>query len=264
MYGCGKDCLILISFRLPQISCFTLSLKCFSSDSDSCLAVGIRPLHRFPYPLRAGPVLLTLLFPLSYRVLHGSNTLPTWCEELTHLKSPWCWERLKAGAEGDDKGWYEWMASPTQWTWVWVNPRSWWWTGRPDVLQSMGSDRTEWLNWTDIFFSTGQVLLSTLSWCSACTSVSEGVFLMYLRREMYSMSTYSSAILFSQWCIFDSLHNPDLYSQSEQLFMGYCGSLQDWEGKMSPMVVWLMEMNNTHTKGKGGGPDGQRKTWSIF
>ena len=76
MYGCGKDCLILIPFRLPQISCFTLSLKCFSSDSDNCLNVGIRPLLQFPYPQRAGPVLLTLLFfplvPSSYQVLHGS------------------------------------------------------------------------------------------------------------------------------------------------------------------------------------------------
>ena len=50
--------------------------------------------------------------------------------------------------------------------------------------------------WFYIFFSAGQVLLSALSWCSACTSVSEGVFLMYLWREMYCMSTYSS-ILFS-------------------------------------------------------------------
>ena len=62
MYGCGKDCLILIPFRLPQISCFTLSLKCFSSDSDNCPHVGIGPLFQFPNPLRAGPVLLTLLF----------------------------------------------------------------------------------------------------------------------------------------------------------------------------------------------------------
>ena len=72
----GKDCLILILFRLPQISCFTLSLKCFSSDSDSCSAVRIRPLLQFPQPQRAGPVLLTLLFsplvPSSYRVLHDS------------------------------------------------------------------------------------------------------------------------------------------------------------------------------------------------
>ena len=69
---------------------------------------------------------------------------------------PWCWERLRAG-EGDDRGWDGWMASPTQWTWVWVNCRSLWWTGRPGVLQSMGSQRvghdwetelTNWLNWS--------------------------------------------------------------------------------------------------------------------
>ena len=53
------------------------------------------------------------------------NTLATWCEELTHLKRPWCWERLKA-REGNDRGWDGWMASPTQWTWIWVNSRSWW------------------------------------------------------------------------------------------------------------------------------------------
>ena len=50
----------------------------------------------------------------------NSNTLATWCKELTHLKRPWHWERLRAGGEGDDRGWGGWMASPTQWTWVWV------------------------------------------------------------------------------------------------------------------------------------------------
>ena len=82
-----------------------------------------------------------------------SNTLATWCEELTHLKRPWCWERLKVGGEGDNRGWDDWMASLTQSTWVWVNSRSWWWTGRPGVLQFMGckeSDTTEWLNWTEL------------------------------------------------------------------------------------------------------------------
>ena len=54
-------------------------------------------------------------------------------------KDPECWERLKAGGEGDNRGWDGWMASPTQWTWVWVNSGSWWWTGRPGVLQFMGS-----------------------------------------------------------------------------------------------------------------------------
>ena len=77
MHGCGKDCLILFPFRLPQMSCFTLSLKSFSSDSDSCLNVGIGPLLQFPHQPRAGPVLLIVLFsPLvlsSYRVLRGSK-----------------------------------------------------------------------------------------------------------------------------------------------------------------------------------------------
>ena len=71
----------------------------------------------------------------------NSNALATWCEELTHWKRPWRWERLRAGGEGDDWGWDDWMASPTQWTSVWVNSGSWWWTGRPGLLQSMGSQR---------------------------------------------------------------------------------------------------------------------------
>ena len=120
MCGCGKDCLILLPFRLPPIGCFTPSLKCFSSGSDNCPNVGIRCLLQFPHLLRAGPVLLTLLFfPL--------------------VSCTWFYR----------------------------------------------------------FFSAGQVLLSTLSCCSVCTSVYEGVFLMYPWREMHSTSTYSSAILFT-------------------------------------------------------------------
>ena len=63
------------------------------------------------------------------------------CDELTHWKRPWCWERLKVGGEGDDRGWDGWMASLTQCTWVWASSRSWWWTGKPGLLQSMGSQR---------------------------------------------------------------------------------------------------------------------------
>ena len=82
----------------------------------------------------------------------NSNNLVTWCENVTHLKRPSCCKILKAGGEGDDRGWHGWMASPTQWTWVWVNFRSWWWTGRSGVLQSMGSQVVghDWateLNW---------------------------------------------------------------------------------------------------------------------
>ena len=71
----------------------------------------------------------------------NSSTLATSCEELTHWKRPWCWEGLGAGGEGDGRGWDGWMASLTRWTWVWVDSGSWWWTGRPGVLQFMGSRR---------------------------------------------------------------------------------------------------------------------------
>ena len=127
MYGCSKDCLVLIPFRLTQISCFTLSLKYFSSDPHNCPDVGIGPLLQVPQPQRASPVLVTVLFfplvPSSYQVFCGS-------------------------------------------------------------IYS---------------FSAGQILLSALSWSSPCTSVSEGVFPMYLWREMYSMSTYSSTVLVSHY-----------------------------------------------------------------
>ena len=77
----------------------------------------------------------------------------TLCEKLTHWKRPWCWEGLGAGGERDNIGWDGWMASPTQWTWVWVYSGSRWWTGRPGMLRFMGSQRdtTQRLNWTEDF-----------------------------------------------------------------------------------------------------------------
>ena len=80
----------------------------------------------------------------------NSNTLATWCEVLTHWKRRWCWERLRARGEGDDRGWDGWMASPTRWTWVWASSGSWWWTGRPGVLWFMGvaKSRTRLSDWT--------------------------------------------------------------------------------------------------------------------
>ena len=82
----------------------------------------------------------------------NSNTLATWCEELTLWKRPWWSEGLRAGGEGGDREWDGWMASPNQWTRVWVSSESWWWTGNLGVLQSMGSQRVrhDWLtelNW---------------------------------------------------------------------------------------------------------------------
>ena len=83
------------------------------------------------------------------------NTLASWCKELMHWKRPWCWERLKAGREGADRGWDGWMASTLWWIWVWASSGSWWWTGKPDVLQSMRLQRVgrSWeteLNWTEV------------------------------------------------------------------------------------------------------------------
>ena len=126
MDGFGNDCLILIPFRLPQISCFTLSLKCFSSQTVAPMwdwtAASVPP----PTKNRSSPT-NTPVFPPSFFIL---------------LSFVWFYK----------------------------------------------------------FFSPGQVLLSHLSWCSAYTSESKGVFLMYPWREMYSTSTYSSAILF--WKLF--------------------------------------------------------------
>ena len=71
----------------------------------------------------------------------NSNTLATWWKEMTHWKRPWFWEIVKAGWEGDDRGWDGWMAPPNRLTWVWISSRSWCWTGKPDGLQSMESQR---------------------------------------------------------------------------------------------------------------------------
>ena len=122
----------------------------------------------------------------------NSNTLATSCEELTHWKRLWCWEGLGAGRKGDDRGWDGCMASPSRWTWVWVNSGSWWWTGRPGVLQFMGSQRVEhdWateLNWTDVHIQ------QLLSWSTRTNST--GVYFFPLScilffRNADAISTY--------------------------------------------------------------------------
>ena len=96
----------------------------------------------------------------------NSNTLATWWEEVTLLQRPWCWERLRAGGEGDDRGWDSWMASLTQWTWVWVNSGSRWWTGRPGVLWFMGLQRVghNWANGLFSHESQFDCILHTVPW----------------------------------------------------------------------------------------------------
>ena len=91
----------------------------------------------------------------------NSNTLATWCKELTQWKRPWCWEGLGAG-EGDKRGWDGWITSPTRWAWVWVNSGSWWWTGRPGVLRFMGSQRVRH-NWVTELKRTDSFMKSYFS-----------------------------------------------------------------------------------------------------
>ena len=131
----------------------------------------------------------------------NSNTLATWCEELTHWKRPWCWEGLGAGGEGDDRGSDGWMASPTRWTWVWVNSGSWWWTGRPGVLRFMGSQRVrhDWateLNWTAgtvIPITTDSKSTSKIKWLKIADKTQNKVGSMwYLIMHMMSHN--------SNWC----------------------------------------------------------------
>ena len=96
----------------------------------------------------------------------NSNTLATSCEELSHWKRLWRWKGLGAGGEGDDRGWDGWIASTTRWTWVWVNSGCWWWTGRPGVLQFMGSQRVghDLSDWTELNHLPNTNLTSKKLW----------------------------------------------------------------------------------------------------
>ena len=84
-------------------------------------------------------------------------------KELTHLKRPWCWERLKAGREGDDGEWDVLIASPTWQSWVWASFRSWWWTGKPGMLQSIGwQNQTQLSDWSELNCLISQVYWNLL------------------------------------------------------------------------------------------------------
>ena len=146
-----------------------------------------------------------------------------WLEDLTHWKRPFPnWERLKAGGEGDDRGWDGWMASLTQWTWVWVSSGSWWWTGNPGVLQSMVAelDTTEQLSWlteTIIIFSNNLsnsfFLLSHYR-----TSVT------HMLEELIYPTTWMLCVLFSDTVFFISniytfLYNAHLFDEVSCMFI---------------------------------------------
>ena len=115
------------------------------------------------------------------------------------FERPLCWERLKMGGGGDDRGWDGWMASLTQWTWVWVKSGSWWWTGRPGVLQSMGSQRVghDWateLNWIELLSNSSiQILISCFAQIFHLT--------VYFSFEHFYFALVNNAVMVSgeQW-----------------------------------------------------------------
>ena len=141
----------------------------------------------------------------------NSNTLATSSEELSHWKRPWCWERLKAGGEGDDRGWEDWMASPTRRTWVWASSGSWWWTGRSGVRQSEGSQSQTRLScWTGWRYE-GSVVYS---WAWMCTSLeareqrSAGVVSCVLSESQMRMGAvrFKAEKISSEWIIKSLVH----------------------------------------------------------
>ena len=137
----------------------------------------------------------------------NSNTLATWWEELTHWKRLWCWERLKAG------GWDGWMASPICWIWVWVSSRSWWWTGKPDMLQSMGSQRVghDWA--TEL---TNSLLMEEHMWCPAIFYSPSALspfmtIISFEKHEPFSLTPYlgvnsCSSLYFALQVLFPTFH----------------------------------------------------------
>ena len=133
---------LLSSIIKTGIKSIYLHKTAFPSGADSLISSIYWPwFNRFPLlGIFLGDEYSSTL-GIHWKDLHwswSSNTLATWCRGSTHWKRPWCWEILRAGGKGGDRGW---MASPTLWTWVWANSRRYWRTGEPGVLQFMGSQR---------------------------------------------------------------------------------------------------------------------------
>ena len=107
--------------------------------------------------------------------------LATCCKQPTHWKRPQCQERLRAGGEGGNRGWDGWMVSPTQWTWVWASSGSWWWTGKPGVLQFMEFQRVRLKDWTELNWRCSLCTLDSggICWASHLYSYSFSLFIMY-------------------------------------------------------------------------------------
>ena len=106
----------------------------------------------------------------------SSSILVIWFEQPTQWKSPWCWERLRAEGEKGIRGWDGWTASLTQWTWTWANSRRRWGTGKPGVLQSMGSQ--SWTRLGDWTTTTKYIGMMEMCGVEVCFIYQNGVYIL--------------------------------------------------------------------------------------
>ena len=159
----------------------------------------------------------SILKEINLECILEAPTLKLKFQYFGHLmwKADWCCERLKVGGEGDNKGWDGWMASPIRWTWIWASSGSWWWTRKPDVLQSMESQRLR-LNW----LSKNHYILLPKNWCNlapltwnfpsknigvGCHFLFQGIFpsqgsnpgLLHWRQILYHLSHQRSSSRFT-------------------------------------------------------------------
>ena len=120
---------------------------------------------------------------------------------MTHLKISWCWQRLRARGEGDERGWDGWIASLTQWTWIWVDSRSWWLTGRPSVLWFMRSQKVGH-NWAELNYDFINI---SETFCHLCFT--DILFVLYycLYYKYYDYSNIHSFPSFSYYCLLKNL-----------------------------------------------------------
>ena len=158
----------------------------------------------------------------------SSNTLATWCKELTHYKRFWCWVRLKAGGEGDDRGWDGWMASPIQWTWVWASSGRWWRIRNLACCSPWGLkelNMTEWLNNNNKISACSVFIKSETSlWCCVSLRKEHGDLGTIAWKQDYprwpSRSITRWGILFFYIQCSGICRVGGLYKQREHIFAG--------------------------------------------
>ena len=140
-------------------------------------------------------------------LFHSFLWLSSSCKKLTYWKRPWCWEGLGAGGEGNDRGWDGWMASPTRWTWVWVNSGRWWWTGRPGVLQhGVPKSRTRLSDWTELNWTACSIVYmyhiffihSSVNGCLGCFYILAIVISAAMNIGVYVSLNYGFAWIYVQ------------------------------------------------------------------